>query len=76
MTHTTLETRLRWAGILIALGLIVQVATLWKVHPLAFVAFLLVACPLTAAGVLLFLFAIVRGGHAPGPGSPSSGNSQ
>jgi len=70
MTHRTVEARLRWAGVLITLGLIAQVATLWKVHPLAFVAFLFVACPLTAAGVLLFLFTIVKGGHAPPSGPP------
>jgi hypothetical protein len=69
MTHNTVETRLRWAGILITLGLLAQVATLWKVHPLAFVAFLLVAVPLTGAGVVLFLFSIVKSGHAPHPDS-------
>jgi hypothetical protein len=64
MTHDTLEKRLRLAGVLIALGLIVQVATLWKVHPLAFVAFLTFACPLIGAGVLLFLFTILKSADA------------
>lgn len=76
MTHSALETRLRWAGILIAVGLIVQLVTLWKVHPLAFVAFLLLACPITAAGVLMFLFAIVKNGSAQEAGPPSSGRSR
>jgi hypothetical protein len=71
MILTTLEKRLRWAGLLIALGLFVQMVTLWRVHPLAFVAFILVACPLIGAGVILFLFTIVRGGTPPaGGGSP------
>lgn len=59
---TVLEHRLRWAGCLVALGLVVQVATSTIVHPLAFVAFLIIACPLTVGGILLFLWAIVTGG--------------
>ena len=59
--RTTLEWRLRWAGVLVALGLVVEVLVATVVHPLAFVAFLLVACPLTGAGMLLFLWAIATG---------------
>ncbi len=70
MSLTPLERRLRWAGVLISLGLLVQWVTLQRVHPLSFVAFLFVAVPLIAAGIVLFLFGILRGesGHAkPGP---------
>ncbi len=54
-----IERRLRWAGILIALGLIVQLTTFIWIHPLAFIAFAVIACPLTAAGILLFLYSLV-----------------
>jgi hypothetical protein len=53
------EHRLRWAGFLIALGLIVQLTTFIWIHPLAFIAFAVVGCPLTAAGILLFLYSLV-----------------
>jgi hypothetical protein len=56
---TKLEKRLRWAGVLIAAGLVVQVLTLLRLHPIAFVVFLGVACPLMAAGIVLFLWTIV-----------------
>jgi hypothetical protein len=53
------ERRLRWAGFLIAVGLIVQLTTFIWIHPLAFIAFAVVGCPLTAAGILLFLYSLV-----------------
>ena len=58
-THTQLEQRLGKAGLLIVAGLIVEIAASSFIHPLAFVAFLLVACPLIVAGMLLFLWALV-----------------
>jgi len=58
---TTLEWRLRWAGLLIAIGLLVEVLAATVVHPLAFVTFLMVACPLVGAGMLLFLWTIATG---------------
>ena len=53
------EKRLRWAGLLIALGLVVQLVTFIWIHPLAFIAFAVVACPLVLVGVLLYLYSIV-----------------
>jgi hypothetical protein len=58
-----IERRLRWAGFLIAAGLIVQLTTLIWIHPLAFIAFSVIACPLIAAGVLLFLYSLAS--HQP-----------
>jgi hypothetical protein len=58
-----IERRLRWAGFLIALGLIVQLTTFIWIHPLAFIAFAVIACPLIAAGVLLFLYSLAS--HQP-----------
>ena len=57
------ERRLRWAGFLIAVGLIVQLTTFIWIHPLAFIAFAVIGCPLVAAGVLLFLYSLVS--HQP-----------
>jgi hypothetical protein len=47
------------AGLLVLAGLMVQVLTLLWNHPLAFLAFLGVGVPLTAAGVLLYLYGVV-----------------
>jgi hypothetical protein len=59
MPHTVLERRLGQAGLLVASGLVIEVGASLFVHPLAFVAFLLLACPLVVAGILLFLWALV-----------------
>lgn len=59
MDDAVLEKRLRWSGLLVALGLVLQLGVSTWIHPLAFVAFLLVACPLVGAGMLTFLWALV-----------------
>lgn len=63
MTNTSqtppIELRLRWAGFLIALGLAIQLITFIWIHPLAFIAFAVVGCPIVAAGVLLYLYSLV-----------------
>jgi len=59
MSASLLERRLSWSGWLIASGLAVELAVSTLVHPLAFVAFAVVACPLVVAGILLFLWALV-----------------
>ncbi len=59
MTAASVGKRLRWSGLSIAAGLIVQIWTLRGEHPLAFVAFLTIACPLTGGGILIFLRTIV-----------------
>jgi len=51
--------RLQRAGLLVALGLIVETVTLFWPHPTAFLVFLFLGGLLVAAGVLLYLFAIV-----------------
>ena len=60
MSPDRIEPRIRLAGSLIIAGLLVQALSLLKIHPLAFVAFLAVGCPLVLAGVILFLYALVR----------------
>ena len=59
MTSSSIELRIRWSGMLIVLGLFIQILTLLWTHPLAFVAFLLVGCPLVGAGILFFLYSLV-----------------
>jgi hypothetical protein len=63
MMVPVIERRIRISGLLIVCGLVIQMITLIWVHPLAFMAFLLVGCPLVAIGVLLFLYSIVTHGH-------------
>jgi hypothetical protein len=57
-TATFIERRIRWSGMLIVAGLILQMLTLLWTHPLAFVCFLLVGCPLVAGGILAYLYAL------------------
>ena len=59
----TVEKRIRLAALLICLGLLVLLLTLVRVHPLAFMAFILIGCPLVLAGILLYLYSIVS--HQP-----------
>ena len=53
------EPRIKLAAVLIGLGLVTQLVTLLAVHPLAFVAFLVIGCPLTVAGILIYLWGLV-----------------
>lgn len=59
LPSSLIEKRLRLAGVLVCLGLLVLLLTLIHIHPSAFVAFILVACPLVFAGIVLFLYSIV-----------------
>ena len=55
-----LQVHLRKAAILVVIGLTAQISTaLWN-HPLAFLAFMFVASPITAAGTLLYLVTLAR----------------
>jgi hypothetical protein len=55
------ETRIKWASLLIGAGLLVQLLALLRVHPLAFVAFLALGCPLVGAGIVLYLLTLLPG---------------
>jgi hypothetical protein len=57
----SIEKRIKCASILVAAGLGVQLLSLLGTHPLAFVAFLMVGCPLVAAGILFYLLSLVAG---------------
>ena len=58
------EGRIRWASSLIVAGLVVQLGSLLVIHPLAFVAFLCLGCPLIAAGIVVYLFSLVHRGES------------
>jgi hypothetical protein len=51
--------KLRLAGGLIIAGLVVEGASLWWNHPLSFVAFIGLGGLLLAAGILIYLIALV-----------------
>jgi hypothetical protein len=53
------ERRVRLAAALISVGLLVLLITLIRIHPLAFVASIVIGCPLVLAGILLFLYSII-----------------
>ncbi len=54
-----IERRLRISGMLLALGLLIELATLRWSHPTAFLVFLFGGGALMALGVLVYLFALV-----------------
>ena len=54
-----MEKRLKWASVLIAAGLVVQLLCLLRNHHLAFVAFLTLGCPLVGAGIIVYLLSLV-----------------
>ncbi len=58
--QSNVETKIRWAAVLVFAGLACVLMSFTKIHPLAFVAFLSIACPLTIAGVVLFLVALLQ----------------
>jgi hypothetical protein len=57
--NAIVERRIRLAAALICLGLLVLLITLFRVHPLAFVAFAVIGCPLVLGGIFLYLYSIV-----------------
>jgi hypothetical protein len=63
----SVEARLRLAGLLIAVGLLVELATLRYLRPIAFFAFALIALPLVLVGCLIYLWALVHRESGIGP---------
>lgn len=53
-----LARRLKLAGLLLILGLLVELVTMFWAHPTAFLVYLLLGGLLVAAGVLLYLYSI------------------
>jgi hypothetical protein len=59
MNVERLHHRLKLSGILISVGILVEIATLYWSHPLTFVAFILLGGTLVGLGVLLYLYSLV-----------------
>jgi len=59
MDASTVERKIRWASYLTGAGLLIQLASLLVMHPLAFVAFLALGCPLVLAGIVLYLLSLL-----------------
>ena len=56
---TTIERRIRLASLLVIAGLLVEIVSfLWK-SPISFFLFIIGACGIAAAGILLFLISLV-----------------
>lgn len=58
-----MERRLQYSGILVILGLVVEVVCLLWTRPAAFVVFLGVGGLFLGLGILVYLFALVSSGH-------------
>ncbi len=63
MVRLPIERRIHISGVLIGLGLVIQMLTLTWSHPLAFLTFLLIGTPLVAAGTLFYLYSLVASGE-------------
>jgi hypothetical protein len=59
------ERRIRWASLFVVAGLLVQLISLLVIHPLAFVAFLMLGCPLIGFGIIVYLLALVSSESSP-----------
>ena len=59
---TKMEQRIRVSGILMLLGIVVEVVTLAKVNPLTFMAFTTVGLLFVAAGIVTFLLSLLEAG--------------
>jgi hypothetical protein len=57
------ERRVRLAGLLVLLGLIVEATSICILHPLSFLVFLVVGGALSALGIVVFLLALLRAGE-------------
>jgi hypothetical protein len=59
MPDRKIERQLRIAGILVALGLVIQFFTIFWNHPLAFLLFLGAGVPMTIGGILFYLVSLL-----------------
>jgi hypothetical protein len=59
-----LERRLRLAGTLIVLGLLIELASLLWSHPLAFIVFIAAGGLLIGVGIVIYLYSLVSGGES------------
>jgi hypothetical protein len=57
--HNPIERRLRLAGVFVLLGLLVEVAALRWVQPVAFLVFAFVGIPIASLGIVIYLYSLV-----------------
>lgn len=60
---TKIEKQIRLAGVLLVIGLAVELVTLHWSHPTAFLFFLLLGGTLMGLGIIVYLFSLVSGEH-------------
>jgi|SoiMetStandDraft_5_1073268.scaffolds.fasta_scaffold994309_2 hypothetical protein len=60
---TSMDRRLRLSGILILIGLSIQLGTLGWNRPLSFLAFLAIGTPFVICGIALYLYSLVTREH-------------
>ena len=66
-----MERRLRLAGTLVALGLVIELVSLLWSHPLAFIVFVTAGGLSIGVGILIYLYSLVSGGVE--SGAPENG---
>jgi len=69
-----LHSRLRFSGLLIAVGLLIEALSLLWNHPLSFIAFVTIGGALMALGIVVSLFTLVNISNAP-PAEPADESS-
>jgi hypothetical protein len=65
---SSMERRLRIAGIFVLIGLLVEVVALRWVHPAAFLVFAFIGIPIAALGILIYLYSVVSMRRLPDKG--------
>jgi hypothetical protein len=62
---------LRVSGSLVTAGLLVELLSLIKIHPLAFLSFMFIGGGFLVAGVGYFLYGVILRGHSTGENPPA-----
>jgi hypothetical protein len=57
--NNPMQQRLRIAGILVLIGLLVEAAALRWVHPAAFLVFAFIGIPIVGLGIVIYLYSVV-----------------
>ena len=70
-SNPRLERRLRLAGLLIIMGLLVELLSLWRIHPLAFLSFMFLGGGFLLGGFVVYLHALVSLSSGPPTGDQS-----
>jgi hypothetical protein len=54
-----MDNRLRIAGVLVLLGLVVELVSLRWLHPLAFMVLAFIGIPIMSLGILIYLYSLI-----------------